>query len=76
MKLDREHTTKEAILLINNDEGFYDTVKNIETVTHLGEFFRIFIAPRIRQGIKQECYTLHDVNLGDLLESIESRIGE
>jgi hypothetical protein len=76
MKLDREHTTKEAILLINNDEGFYDTVKDTQTVTELSEFFRIFIAPRIRQGIKQECYTLHDINLADLLESVENKIGE
>ena len=67
----RIRNTREAALLVNNDEALYNAVREIDTITELSEFFIVHIAPRIREGIKSECYTLHDVNFSDFLELID-----
>lgn len=75
-KENREHATNEAILQISNDEFLYNTFLEVETVTELGEIFRVYVAPRIREGINLEVYSLRDIDFADLLESIETKIGK
>lgn len=71
----KDHATNEAILLINNDEYLYNLFSDVSTVTELGEVFNVHVAPRIRDGIQLDVYSLRDINFSELLDRIKTKIG-